>query len=63
MEIIYFPSNLIHTQHNDRIHGYFGRGFDSLSVIKHLKAKLLSDGELRGKILSNWGACASLAGS
>lgn len=37
--IIYFHYNSIHRSHDD-----FGHGFHILSVIEHLKAKMLSDG-------------------
>ena len=37
------------------MYNYFSHGFDTVSVIKHLKAKMLSDGGRWDNIMSNRG--------
>ena len=42
------------------MYDYFGHGFHTLSVVKYLKAKVLSEGEPWDKILLNEGPWSNL---
>lgn len=54
--IIYFHQNSIHKKHNDRMYDHLGHEFHTLSVIKVLKAKFLTDGCTLGQNLIKRGS-------